>query len=830
MKTDLHSTSFATRLRRLLTLRNFSLGTALCMALFATTLPQARPGKAEREAAKAAKLEAAQREAEAAQSDAPGTKAKKKSADATAGDEASAEAKSGARADPEAKARAEMLAKDQPEGEPGPNGQRQLSLSFKQMGNLLPLKLRGVEGSAAMPFSVRSDDVVVAAKLKIEYNYSPSLLPELSHLQVFMNEEVVAVIPLPKEKLLGNKRDIEIDPRLFGDYNKLRFALIGHYTYKCEDPAHSSLWLNISNNGKLELTLAPLAQTNDLKYLPVPFFDKRDNNALKLPFVFASQPSFATLKAAGIISSWFGGLASYRGSQFPVSINSLPGGNAVVILQGNEKIGAYEAASGASVAVITHPTNPNAKLLIISGKNEEELLRAARAVALDHTLLRGQRVTITQDNEPPPRKPYDAPGWVPTDKPVTFGTLAKVDELQVKGYFPDLVRVNFRVSPDLFTWRSAGVPMELKYRFTRLPFSKNSSLNISVNRNFIQALSLYEPGKKMTASDLLKLPVLDNSLTLRKDVLFVPPYQVGERNQLQLHYFFDILREGECRDALPDNLEAAIDPDSTLDFSGFPHYAALPNLAFFANIGYPYTRMADLSETAVILPDRPEAHEIATYLMLMGRMGEATGYPALRHQVVTAGQKDKVADKDLLLVGSGQSNSLMETWAERWPMVQARGERRVREPDVFRRALYRWEEEDVQAIPRPNANLSLKGASNLSAIMAIESPLKSARTAVFLYADKAADLDKIGAAMRSPDLVPQVQGDFVVVDDTLVSHAMVGDTYYVGSLPLLHHMRWFFSNHPVVIGLLVLCLSLLLAVLCYRVLRRVAARRLAAKK
>lgn len=801
-----------------------------CCLPYSPTL-QAKSTKAERAAARAEARARAQAETSETSASTPSASAASAATTSSSAGNAASTSAAVSKTDPDIDAAASKAAQELDANVSSGLGiKRQLNLSFRQMGQLTPIKLRGIDGSATLPFAIRSDEIVVGAKLKFEYHYSPSLIPELSHLQVMMNEEIVAVIPLPKDKILQNKREIEIDPRLFTDYNKLRFALIGHYTYKCEDPTHTSLWLNLSTQGKLELSLAPLAQTNDLKYLPVPFFDKRDNNALRLPFVFGSQPSFSTLKAAGILASWFGGLASYRGSEFPVSIDTLPPGNAVVILQGNEKIGSFGATSSAGVSIITHPTNPNAKLLIISGKSEDDLMRAARAVALDHTTLRGQRVTITQDNEPPPRKPYDAPTWVPSDKPVPFGTLAKLDELQVKGYFPDLIRVNFRVSPDLFTWRSSGVPMELKYRFSRMPFSKNSSLNISVNRNFVQALSLNEPGKKMSATDLLKLPVLDNSLVVRKDLLFVPPYQVGERNQLQLHYYFDITKEGECRDGLPDNLEAAIDPESTIDFSGFPHYAALPNLAFFSNIGFPFTKLADLSETAAVLPDRPNAHEISAYLMLMGRMGEATGYPALRHMVVSAAQVDKVAERDLIVIGSEQSQSLMEKWADRWPMVQTKGERRVREPDIFRRPLYRWEGADVQDTPRPNANLNLRGASNLSALMAIESPLSSKRSVVFLYADKASDLNKIGRAMRNPELVPQVQGDFVVIDDNMVTHAKVGETYYVGSLPLLHHLSWFFSRHPLVIGLFVLILSLILAVLAYRVLRRVAARRLANKK
>lgn len=706
--------------------------------------------------------------------------------------------------------------------------QRVVSLTFKQLGAVTPIRLRGVEGTASLPFSIRSDEVVTAAKLKLAYSYSPSLLAELSHLNVMLNGEVSSVVALPREKGLGNTREIDLDPRLFTDYNKLQFRLIGHYTYKCEDPLHTSLWLELSNLGQLELTLAPLALANDLKYLPLPFFDRRDNSTLKLPFVFGAAPSFGTLRAAGVLASWLGGLASYRGARFPTLLNTLPEGNAVVFLQGGEKVAGLRGAA-ATVSIEPHPTNPNAKLLLITGDNDDEMMRAARSIVLGSSVLSGQRVTVTQDVEPPVRKPYDAPAWVPTDRPVRFAELVPQEELQVQGFFPDVIRVNFRVTPDLFTWRSPGVPLELKYRFTALPFSKSSSLNVNINGDFVRALALDESGKKLEGKDLLRLPLLDKNLALREDVLFVPPYQVGGRNQLQFHYYFELVKEGECRDSLPDNLQGAINPESTLDFSGFPHYSALPDLATFSRIGFPFTRLADLSETAVVLPEQPNADEIGAYLMLMGRMGEATAYPVLRHALVSAAEVDKVANRDLLVIGSAQDQSLMTKWADQLPLLLVDGEHRLREPDIFRRAVYRWEEEDLQLTPFPEGSLKLKGGGDLASLMAFESPLQSRRSVVLLYADKSADLAKIADAMFDSERVKNVQGDFVLVDPKGDSHAKVGKTYYVGSLPLTLHLRWIFSKHPLLASLLGILVAVLLATIAYRTLRRIAAQRLGKK-
>ncbi len=712
--------------------------------------------------------------------------------------------------------------------EPRPK-QRMVTISLKEMGALTPVKLRGVDGSWLFPFSIRSDEVVVSAKFKIDYSYSPSLLPELSHLKIMLNDEVVTVLPLPREKNVGNKREIELDPRLFSDYNKLNFRLIGHYTYKCEDPLHSSLWLNLSNAGTVELTLAPMTLENNLKYLPAPFFNKGDARTLNLPFVFSSAPSLGTLKAAGIVASWFGSLASYRGAKFPVMLNALPEGNAVLFMQGSERIGTLASAGGPSISVEAHPTVPGAKLLIVSGKQEEDLLRAARAIVLNYATLTGQRAAVTAETEPPARAPYDAPAWVPTNRPVRFGELAPQDQMEVQGYFPDVIRVNFRVSPDLFTWRSQGVPMELKYRYTSMPLSKNSSLNVNVNGNFVQGLTLNDPTRKATTLNRLNLPVLDSNLVVREDLLFVPPYQVGGRNQLQLHYYFDPIKEGECRDALPDNMQGAIDPESTLDFSGFPHFVALPNLAYFSNIGFPYTRMADLSQTAVVLPEQPNADELSLYLAMMGRMGEATAYPVLRHALVSAAEVETVSSRDLLVIGSAQRQTLMAKWADHLPLVQSNGERRVREPDIFRRTLYRWAQKDLQSTPRPDGSVTIKGTGGLVTMMAFESPLASGRSVVYLHADRPDDLHKISDILNDSERVAGVQGDFVVVDEKSVEHAKIADTYYLGSLPWITYLRWMFSSHPLLVGTLGLLICLALAVVAYRELRRFAAKRMGKK-
>ena len=702
---------------------------------------------------------------------------------------------------------------------------RMVSLSFKQMGAWSAINLRGVEGARTLGFPIRADEVVVGAKLRFAYDYSPALIPELSHLQVLFNDRLAGMEALPKDKGSSNFRELTLDPRWFADNNYLTFKLIGHYTRQCEDPFHSSLWLTLSDLGRLELTLAPVNSTNDLKRLPAPFLDKREGVPVRLPFVFSSAPTFGMIKAAGVVSSWFGIQAGSRGAQFPVLINALPEGNAVVFMRSGDEVEGVKGAQGASVSVQTHPNHPGAKLLVVTGSTDEELARAAHAIALVHSTLSGPSVSVTKEVESAPRKPYDAPAWLSSDRPVRLGELVRPEELKVQGYYPDAIRLNYRVSPDLFTWRTPGVPLKLKYRATRLPNHKNSSLNVSLNSNLIQALALNDPYKNGTAPDSPALTPAEKS-GLREETLFVPPYTVGGRDQLQMGYFFDIIKQGDCMAMPPDNLQGSIDPESTIDFSGFPHYVALPNLAYFANIGFPFTRMADLSETAVVLPERPNAEELRVYLTVMGRMGESTAYPALRHAVVTAADIEKMAARDLIVIGSASSQSLMTKWVDRLPMVQMGGERRVREPDVTWRPTYRWEQQDVQPPAAPKGSINLTGSGSLAVMMAIESPLQANRSVVFIHADKASDLRKVSEVLADPERVSTVQGDFAVIEDKGVDHAKISPTYYLGSLSPMTKLKWFFSDQPLVLGLLALLVCVVVAAIAYRYLRQLRGKSL----
>lgn len=716
--------------------------------------------------------------------------------------------------------------------EPGtlvPGGRRQ-TLTFADLGALDPLQLRGTDGQNGVPFSVRGDEVVTGAVLHLIYSYSPSLLPAISQLKVLVNGEVAATLPVPRDQAgILVARDVSIDPRFITEFNHLNVQLIGHYTQQCEDPSNSTLWATVSNASSLDLTYATLESKPDLASLPAPFFDRRDVRRLELPFVFAQKPTPATLEAAGTVASWLGSLAGYRGAVFPAQVDNVPlSGNAVVFATPDQHPAGVQIPeiSGPTIAVRDREGGARGRLLLVMGRNDAELKTAAKALGIGQNSFSGQSVTITQLNDFAPRKPYDAPNWLPTDRPVRFGELAEARDLTVNGYNADAVRVNLRVPPDLFMWQTKGVPIDLGYRYTVRPALDRSTLNINVNDGFVQSLRI--PAVATSTFDLGRYfnRVLPDKTAAARHQIYVPPLLLTPRSQLRLHFYYDYPKTGECQGRILDNVVGAIDPNSTIDLSGFPHYMALPDLAAFANGGFPFTRMADLSQTAVIMPDDPSSADYSLFLLEMGRMGASTGYPTTGVTVAQANQVDNLADKDLLILGSPGRQPLLQRWSKNMPFSGDADSRNFELSDVAFKVVDWWHgERGVERLPA-RADLTLVSSNGDALITGFKSPLHSERSAVALISAAGQSDADLSAALLDNDILPEIQGAMAVIHGRDVTVTSNGQAYYVGRLSPFEYMRWALSSHPLLLVLSGLLAAIIIAALFYRALRAVAARRL----
>jgi cellulose synthase (UDP-forming) len=707
------------------------------------------------------------------------------------------------------------------------------------------LELRGVDSYSSIYFSLPETQVVKTATMHLRYHFSPGLLPQLSHLKVSINGTVFATLPVTTRPTLtpslhqNQTTSQAASPAVIAEHeassallettltlpaemlvhdNELKFEFIGHYTTDCEDPSHSTLWTDIDNDSTLELSGALLPLQNDLKLLPLPFYDSAVNLHPSIPIVFLGQPSAQSLQAAGILASWFGVLTGDHPVRFPVSFGAIPQGNAILLTENPANLPPglnIPGNSGPLVSMRSNPTDPYSKLLVLSGSEGDDLLRAALAIVLQRDLLQGEQVRVPSLQLPAPRQPDDAPRWMSTEKINHLGDFAQTGQLQGDGAVP--VGVYLRLPPDLYFGTQQNLALHLGYRYNPVPLANESTLQTFINSAYVSSTPMPHADSASTKLDtVVPVPIMD-----------LRPFS----NSLLMKFIFQIAKKGRCQDTAPMNLQGSIMKDSFLDIRGTPHWAVLPNLELFANAGYPFTRKADLADTAVVLPDTPQGDEIELFLTLMGHFGAQTGYPVLNVTVTNAdGMKaDRSPDsrKDYLVLGAVDDQPAIARLNPNLPVtIDATGLHIQDTQGFFAPLQHAWwkvrSSDHVQS-----GQLETAGGLPDALLEGLEWPRDSGRSVVLIalrdHTIASNFLSVFLGRSQSSDIAQSIS---VLHGDTFASYRIGDDVYHVGSLSLWVRINLFFSEFPWVVVLAVFFCCFLMAVILRTMLRRHARERL----
>ncbi|WP_304170129.1 UDP-forming cellulose synthase catalytic subunit [Phenylobacterium aquaticum] len=717
-----------------------------------------------------------------------------------------------------------------------PSGVYKVNLSLKDLGSDYPLSLRGVEGEAGVPFELRPDEVVVGATLHLRMAYSPQLLQDLSHMVVALNNEVIANIQLTPDRSGGVTIDLPIDPGLFHATNRLNLRFIGHYTRDCEDPLHSTLWADVSNvRSNLELNLQRVPGAPDLNRLPAPFLNLTDPRPPLVQMVYASTPSNQELQAGAAIASYFGVQANLRPLKFAVRVGQIPAGDPVVLGRAGETVGGVTLPDldGPRITLARNPSDPFGVMLLVSGRNDAEILTAARGLAQSARAMSGASTQISPLTGGA-RPAYDAPRWAQTGRSVRLGEFVDPLALQGVGLRPGTLSANLRVAPDLFLWPGTSARLDLGYRYPRGEWVdyRTSRLDVSLNDRYLGSLPL----RPSTLADKAE-QIVGPGLALRKAKVDLPAYDLFARNRLGFYYDLRVDKRGACAGEVPGDVHANIDPDSRIDLTGGYHFARFPELASFASAGFPFSRHSDLSETSVILPADPTTSEIETLFAVMSRTGASTGAPVTAVKVIRAGEATDLAGRDVLVIGPvGLSQTLPDLFAGA-PVTANGGDIRVvtstRLLDrVFTRfgpagPGVRWlTSGDDRANQARDAQAGMVSANGFTGLASWISPIDRKRVVVAVLASQPGDLPQLIYGLDDPQRAAQTHGDLAIAGPNGVSAYQVGDTAWIGKLPGPVAALWWLHLHPMALAAGALVLALLLALLVSRALNLRARRRL----
>lgn len=685
------------------------------------------------------------------------------------------------------------------------------------------ITLKGfAEENTQVEFGVRSDELVSQAILNLEFTPSPSLVPKESQLKVYLNDELMGVIAITQEQLgRANSIKMPIDSRYITAFNRLRISFIGHYKSVCQDASSSTLWIDISKSSALSLTVKTLPIKNDLTFFPQPFFDGKDSQPLVLPIVFAERPDLVQQQSAAILASWFGTKSKWLGQSFPVLFNELPQRNAVVFATNAARpsfLKNHPEVNAPTIEMIDHPSNPYIKLLLVLGRDNNDLLLASKGIAQGNVLFRGQKVTVDKVEQLAERMPYDAPNWIASDKVTTFGQLQQYKEqLETNGIKPYPLSLSFSIAPDLYMKGAKGIEAHLIYRYSEPSSSNPSLLNLSLNDTFVRSYVLKtkadQKGLFSESQALGGLLNSDNTVVLPKSAL-----KLNNTLGFDFNYALSLMSDlNHCeKDIIPPS-HAVIDPASTLDLSGFYHYKSMPDLHSFTQAGYPFSRLADLSQTVALVNKNSSPYEISTLLNVVGMIGSKTGYSVLSISLSDDWSVAKTKDADLLVIGNMPSefndndkmNLLIEA-TKSW----------IKEP-------LRYDDALVYAdYSKPNSKAVIGSAGDIAAIVGVQSPFFKQRSVVALLATNFQGFELLNDTLTDNKKLGSVSGSVAVIRDSGVVSMKVGDTYHVGHVPWWVLAWYWLQKHPILLMVSAAVSALFVGFFVWRALTVLSQRRL----
>lgn len=685
------------------------------------------------------------------------------------------------------------------------------TVAFERAGLGPEALARHRHSTLGVPFHVRRDRVLVTLAARVELRASALLEAGFSAVEVRFGDEVAAVI----EPALGGPDLLEITTKLDAQRaalsNVLTFAL--RPAGDCVKTVPPGTW-RFLERGALELGERPLPVAPLLSLLPLPFFDPDAEADETVTFVFLRAPTPAMLRAAGLVASALGrrqGPSSHV--LFDVHVGALPETTAVLVGTAEElrpvlPDRSYEAPT---VELLEHPRAPGTerRLLVVGAQDGAGLDAAATSLAAHDVLPERPRLVASpRDPLPRARRPNDAPRWVRAGAPVRLDALDGGDALVHDGTGPRTLSVTFRGPPDLFAWPDDEVTLELAWSQRRAAGTRAPLITVELDGHFVA-----------------KLPEAPASGARAEAELRIPQALLRGRNVLGFHV--EPPDGARCTKGPREDVETVIAGSSTLRFDEAPRAHPLPDLAAFVHDGYPFTRLADLAETAIVLAERPSPTQLAWVLSFFAHAAHVTGTPGTRAVITTPREllaSPGLGARELLFVGSLGEVADLAQWTGGLPVDPSTSPPTV--PALHGGPLAALLEPDRVLAERIHASALLAAARAPTVLVGFESPLTAGKSAVALVGPPGGDAPQL-AALGAPMEGRVARADVLLVADGRHTAFALGDDYLPTSAEtgVVVRARWWLSNHWIVLVPMFALGALLASASVVRVLTRRAAQR-----
>ncbi|WP_377287087.1 cellulose biosynthesis cyclic di-GMP-binding regulatory protein BcsB [Raoultella ornithinolytica] len=703
------------------------------------------------------------------------------------------------------------------------------SLNLAQMGMPDGIMLSGGQLQGGASFTLPSDQVVTHAELMLDVRVSPEMAARNATLQLMLNGQPLGTVPLGTDGADISHFQLDIPAALMVSSNNLSFKVNDGDAMQCQLNTRDTSGITVLPASRFSWESQPLNISNDLSYFPRPFFDSMQMTPADIAIAYPQKSGADIFSTATLVSSWLGIQADYRGIAFNALRDRLPERHGIIIGHPGDQVGGLTLPQTDKplLQVVDNPGNPTYKLLLIVGQNDAAL-RAA-AWRLTRGDIAPQTASMTVDPQAIPLgKPYDAPRWIPTDRPVKISELLRKDQSPtVSGVWHEPLRVAFRAAPDLYLWDGETIPLQISYRFPSESWinEDKSLLSVTLNNTFLHNLPMNKQGP------LEKLwRHLGGDARQERFTIPLAPYLIYGDNQLSLYFNVVPKDSAPCSVLLNNNIKSRITDDSWIDLSNTRHFSLLPNLSYFVGASFPFSRLADYSQTVLLLPEQPSDTQVATLLNLAARSGNATGTALTNNRVVLgipeggAGLQ-YLRDRDVLAVSALDQKTFNQSLLANSPYSPVDNQLSVRESGSWAK-VQRWLTGDWTSAS-VDADRYFSSSSAWRGFISYRSPWNSQRTVVVAMASNDDQLARLKSDLDSPRINAGIRGDTAVItSDNGVRSFQVSTPFPSGQMPWYMMAIWYANQHSGLLAILGLIATSIVGLALTAMFKRHARKRL----
>lgn len=693
------------------------------------------------------------------------------------------------------------------------------------------IRLRNLTDDYRLFFPLPDRYQIAQAELTLDFMNSNALIASRSQLQVQVNGVTVAQWRLAPN-LPHRLETVTIPPELLvAGYNELRFLTAQHYTEKqCEAVVSPELWTEIN----------PLASHLTLRYRlrPAPlslarlselFDQKLPGATIRLLFP-SSDLTETELEWGGLIAQGIGlrleyapfrmelGQAEANTLDGPIKI-AAPKDRDLILVGVRDHLAPFLSLkvlaniTGPYIGLLAAPANLERFVLVISGRNVQEVRLAALAFSLWSFPLPDVSQTVVHTVQLDPPLPYQGipilqPSHAYTFKQLGFNTVSRT------GSRPPPMEAELHFPPDLFAPEDSEVVFILHLAYNA-GMRRDSLLEMRINDVFERAIPLSEESGAHYRDYRISVPLR----TFRPGL-----------NRITFHPYLVPALSGECLVFSTDQLQITLYADSSIQLPAAAHYAQLPDLSLLAHTGFPYLKEGDGSGLGIQLLNHRSDTILAAW-HLLAKLARLNRLPLTQAKL---GFAPVTEARDLIVVG-GHLSSLDGEVFRRAP---------VRRDDPWKVWHYpagkilleaqtnRWRGWLFSPPPSPAAIETRYAAIAQtgwlgSYAMGISFPHPSAPKRLVTAFVAGGDIYPAIRALTAPRLWSQMQGNLIVWQKSSKTLAWqrLGETFYVGEAGPNLRFIFHFARHPWQWIALALASIVMFAWLTHKLLRRFKQRR-----